>query len=122
MPRQQAAHARQQLRKLEGFGHVLISAGVKTANAIFREGSRGEDQYRDVNFGSPQLLQYCVPAHLREHEVKDHQVEGFRTALELADRRWTVFDQRGFVSLGLAVELERHTDVPLVFDDQNALA
>ncbi len=69
------AHARLQLLERERLGEIVVGAEVEAAHAVLDAVLRGEDQHRQFAAPAAQALQHFEPAHLRQAEVEDQQVE-----------------------------------------------
>ncbi len=119
-PAQQALHPRQQLVELEGLREVVVGALLDPPHHVARVVLCGEDQDRHVvprRAGAPSDLE---PAHLRQHQVEDHQVERPVRIRELRDGLAAVVGDHDLVALGLEVEAEPVGDVGVVLHHEDA--
>ena len=72
---QQTPHPRQQFRQLEWLRQILVRTQLKAPDPVLRQSPSRQDQHRHLHPLLAQSLQHRVSAHLRQHQVQDHQVE-----------------------------------------------
>ena len=78
---QQRLDAQVQFFGVEGFGQVIVGAGLEAFDALGPGTARGEDQHRRRQAGGAPLRQHVKPRQTRQAEVEDDQVIGFAAAL-----------------------------------------
>ena len=117
-PAQHGSHARDELARLEGLGHVVISADLEAGDPVDDVVARGEQDDRRPPAGRAQLAQDVEPGAAWEHDVEDDQV-----GLVVESRSEGGVAVRGIPDLvSFAGEVGPHdlADVGLVVDDQDA--
>ena len=73
-PPQHGLDPGEQLLGVEGLGDVVVSTELEPHHLVHGLALGREQHHRDVAL-LPHLLQYLEPAHARQHDVQDHEVE-----------------------------------------------
>src|SRR5204862_1277851 len=81
---QQRADARQHLLEMEGFGDVVVGAGVKTLNLVAPAVARGQYEDRHGPAGAAPGLEHRDAVHLRQTDVENDRIVGLALAEEMA--------------------------------------
>ena len=111
----------EELLGAEGFGEVVVSAGLQPTDTVVGLAFRGEHEHRNVvgTGVSLHFLEDGVAIQTGEHEVENHEV---RLAVEDHFQAFTAIMNHFYaVSSALEVEGNQGRDVHFVFDDQNLL-
>src|SRR3712207_5451792 len=74
-PAQYRLDPRQQLLGVEGLGYVVVGPELEADHLIHRLALRRQQHHRDVAL-LPHLLQDLEPAHPRQHDVQNDQIQG----------------------------------------------
>ena len=107
-----------QLFHVEGFGNVIICAGIKARHLVAPPVAGGEDEHRHlVAFPAPGF-QNADPIHNRQAQIQDHTIIRFRIAQEV-----TLFAVGGIVDhiagIGQGVD-QLPVDIGIIFNDEYA--
>ena len=64
----------QQLLHGEGFGQVVVGAGVQAGNAVIHLGPGGQHQNRRHDIHGTKVLQYLNSVFFRHHDIEDNNI------------------------------------------------
>ncbi len=114
----QRAEPRSNLRNVERFGYVVISAGVEAIDLLGPGPARREDEHRNVAFLGTPPFENLKPLHLRQPEIKNDGGIRFGHAELVAIETIgsPVYDVTGLRKSGG----QPFSDLVVVLDQQNA--
>jgi hypothetical protein len=105
--------------KGEGFGQVIIGAGLQTADTVVHSGLGAQDDDRGLNFLLAETSDEAEPVQLGEHDVDDGGV-----IVDGAGERQASSSPSGAGVDGIAILLQaighERGDLGVVFNDQDA--
>ena len=117
-PAQQALHARDENRQLEGFGKIIVGARLKSLQHVLGTAAGSEHEHRHELPAAPQLGHDVESVDARQHDVEDDEIERGRIRLEQRERRLSGVHDRNVVMFGDEVEPQAVGEVLLVFHNQ----
>src|SRR5215471_3413181 len=117
---QQRANARQHLLEMEGFGDVVVRAGVKTLNLVAPAVARGQDEDRHGPAGAAPGLEHRDAVHLRQTNVENDRI----VRLALAEKMAFFAVERAIDHVACVDERGRKlpVEIGIVLDDEEAQA
>jgi hypothetical protein len=116
---QQAAQARQQDRKLEGLGQIIVRPRLETLQHIFRTAASGEHQHRHENVLPAKFADHPEAILAGKHDVEDHDIEAVGLPHHQIDGVLAVFNHGNLVTFGFKVETQPTRKMHFVFDNQD---
>ena len=117
-PAQQALHARDENRQLEGLGQIVVGARLKSPQHVLGTAAGGEHQHRHELPGAPQLGRHVEPVDAWQHHIEDDEVEP--VGLEQRERPFSRVHHLNVVMFGDEVKPQALGEVLLVFDNEEA--
>ena len=103
-----------------GLVQVVVGACAEAAQHILRAAARGQDQHGHVLPASPQFCGDGKAVDARQHHVEHHKVVAARLLRQPLQGVLARFGQLDLVLVGLEVEAQPVSQVPFVFDDEDA--
>lgn len=78
---QQRTDADQQLRDVEGFGHVVVGARLEAAHLVMQAVQGGQHQHRHVHAARPEGQAHIASVGVRKPQIQDDQLRWCRCEL-----------------------------------------
>ena len=117
-PAQDGAQSRQQLARLEGLGKIVVRTEFETHDTIQRIAARREHEHRHVGLRAQAAAQ-IEAIGIRQHEIEDHRVEGFRCDQLHGTRAGA--GARGAKARLAQVVGDHRGEAGIIFDEQDAV-
>ena len=103
--------------KWNGFGEVVVAAGLEAAHAVLGGALHRQEQHGRLDAVAAKLRAELEPVHVRHHDVEDDEVE--RLGSQALEPRHPVVRDVGAVALGFEVLADARREMLLVVDDEN---
>jgi hypothetical protein len=103
--------------EVEGLGEIVVRAGFKTLEDIFRAGACCEHEHGSVTLGFAECANDLEAIFAGEHTVEDDSVDRLRGIEEPSEPGVAVGLVVGAVAFGLEIEEKALREVLFVFDD-----